>query len=99
RSDAGSLKDAGSAGDAGQRTDAGISNTGGLPEGDHGLAASHPGDQGIAADPAVIFADDFESYSQASELSRNWDAVYHNVRIATEAANIYAGSKALEFTV
>lgn len=29
-----------------------------------GIAAAYPGDQGIARDPAVIFADDFERWSQ-----------------------------------
>ena len=41
-----------------------------LPEGP-GLAASFPGDQGIAAHPAVRFADDFES----GPLALRWDDV------------------------
>ena len=36
-----------------------------LPEGNSGIAARYPFDAGIASDPAVIFADDFESYSGA----------------------------------
>jgi hypothetical protein len=54
---------------------------------------------GIATDPAVIFADDFESYAQGSDLNKNWSAVYQNqyVRITTVAANVYAGKQALEF--
>jgi hypothetical protein len=64
-----------------------------------GIAAKYPGDKGIASDPSVIFADDFESYASASGLSANWnDGVYRNVRIATEAANVFAGKQALEFT-
>lgn len=80
---------------------AGSSGSGGLPEGDNGIGAKHPGDVGIETDPAVIFADDFESYTQASDLNRRWDAVYQNqyVRIATEAGNVYAGKQALEFTL
>ena len=72
-----------------------------LPEGDNGIAARYPGDVGIEADTAVIFADDFESYSQPSDLNQRWDAVYQNqyVGIATDPANVYAGSQALEFTL
>jgi hypothetical protein len=69
-----------------------------LPQGNTGIAARYPGDSGIAKDPAVIFADDFESYANASGLSANWNGgVYHNVRIATESGNVFAGSKAVEF--
>jgi hypothetical protein len=32
-----------------------------LPEGDAGIAAKYPGDKGLAADPRVLLADDFES--------------------------------------
>ena len=63
-----------------------------------GIAAAYPGDLGIGADPRVIFADDFESYASASDLERNWDAVYHEVRIATDGANVFAGAASLEFT-
>jgi hypothetical protein len=72
-----------------------------LPEGNAGLAAKYPGDVGISSDPSVLFFDDFESYSSASALTTRWNEVYHmeNVRIATEAGNFYAGSKALEFKV
>jgi MYXO-CTERM domain-containing protein len=72
-----------------------------LPEGDEGIAANYPGDEGIESDPEVLFADDFESYSDPSELNDRWDAVYQNdqIRLATEPENIYAGSQALEFKV
>jgi len=74
-------------------------NTGALPEGNNGIAAKHPGDVGIGSDPGVIFADDFESYTQSSELNNRWDAVYQNqyVRIITDAANVNSGSQAVEF--
>jgi len=69
-----------------------------LPFGDNGIAAHYPGDTGIASDSAVIFADDFESYTDASGLDANWNAgVYHNARIATESGNVFAGSQSLEF--
>jgi hypothetical protein len=56
---------------------------------------------GIASDPAVIFADDFESYASAAGLSSRWNEVFHssNVRIASEPGNVLSGGKALEFTV
>jgi hypothetical protein len=72
--------------------------SGPLPEGDTGVAAKHPGDVGIGSDPAVLFADDFESYTQPSELTNRWDAAYHLevTRLATEAALVHGGAKSLE---
>ena len=82
---------------------AGLSIAQALPQGNTGIAARYPGDAAIAGDPAVIFADDFESYSSASGLTANgrWNQVFHasNTRIATEAGNVLAGSKSLEFTL
>jgi len=72
-----------------------------LPSGNSGIAARYPFDAGIASDPAVIFADDFESYSGAAGLTGKWNEAYHsaNIRIATEASNVFGGGKSLEFTV
>jgi hypothetical protein len=72
-----------------------------LPEGDSGIAARWPGDAGIVSDPAVIFADDFESYGSSAGLTTRWTQAYPatNIRIATELGNFFGGSKALEFTV
>jgi hypothetical protein len=72
-----------------------------LPAGNSGIAARYPFDAGIGADAAVIFADDFESYGGAAGLTSRWSEAYHsaNIRIATEAANVFAGGKSLEFTV
>jgi hypothetical protein len=72
-----------------------------LPEGSTGLASRYPGDVGISADPAVFFADDFESYSNASQLTSRWTRSFHtaNTRIASEPGNVYAGAKSVEFTV
>ncbi len=66
-----------------------------------GLAQSHPGDVGIEDDPDVIFADDFESYADASGLWDRWDNTFQadQTRIATEAGNFYAGKQAVEFTL
>jgi len=70
-----------------------------LPQGNAGIASRHPGDVGIASDPDVVFADDFEAYSTPSQLDARWNAGrFGNIRIAAEPANRYAGSKALEFT-
>jgi len=80
---------------------AGSSASVALPEGDNGIAAKYPGDVGIANDPNVIFADDFESYVQAADIAKRWDNMYQNqyVAITTTAANVYAGKQALEFTL
>ncbi len=90
---------AGSAGSGAVGTGGVVS--GALPEGDSGIAAKYPDDVGIGGDSDVIFADDFESYSKASDLDNNWDFVfqYNQIRFATESANVYAGKQALEFTV
>ncbi len=72
-----------------------------LPEGHTGIAANYPGDVNIAADPAVIFADDFESYASAADLTERWDEAYHaaNLRIATESGAFFAGAQAVELRV
>ena len=72
-----------------------------LPAGNVGIAARYPLDSGIASDPAVIFADDFESYGSAANLTSKWSQAYHaaNLRIATESANVFAGGKSVELTV
>jgi hypothetical protein len=64
-----------------------------------GIAARYPGDKDIASDPAVIFADDFENYTDPSQLTTKWTQAYRlpNIRITTEAGNFYAGRKAIEF--
>ena len=55
----------------------------------------------IGNDPAVILADDFESYTSPNELRNKWDNVgmLPNLRIATDTGNYYAGGKALEMTL
>jgi hypothetical protein len=75
-------------------------DTGGANDGG-GIASKYPGDVGIQNDPDVIFADGFESYSQASDLSAKWDNFFQasQTRIVTDPANVWAGQKALEFTL
>jgi hypothetical protein len=99
---AGATGGAGAAGAGASATGAaGAANTSGLPEGDTGIAARHPGDVGIAADPDVIYADDFESYAKDADLNKNWSAVYQNqdVHVTTAAANVHRGKQALEFVL
>lgn len=96
----------GSAGSDGSSSSTGSSSGGAAGAGGgmtvgEGIAAKYPGDVGIEGHPDVIFADDFESYAQPSDLQQRWDAVYQmqQIRIATETSNIYFGKKALEFSV
>lgn len=74
-----------------------------LPTGNAGIASRYPRDAGIASDAAVIYADDFESYASASGLraAGRWNEMFQaaNTRVATEAGNVFAGQKALEFTL
>jgi hypothetical protein len=84
--------------DARSTGDGGLAS-GELPSGDMGIAARYPGDVDIADDPAVIFADDFESYDGAGGLAARWNAgVYHNAAIETDAAHVFAGTRSLRFT-
>jgi hypothetical protein len=90
--------DGGDPSDGGSGNDTGLPS-GELPSGDMGIAARHPGDVGIDGDPAVIFADDFESYGSGADLDARWNAgVYHNADIETDGAHVYAGSPSLRFT-
>lgn len=73
-----------------------------LPEGDAGIAAQYPGDANIGDDPEVVYADDFESYTDASQLGDNWDAAVYQgdrVRLTNEPAHVYRGRQALEMEV
>jgi hypothetical protein len=72
-----------------------------LPYGTTGIAASYPSDANIQSHPNVIFADDFESYSSASQLTSRWSNFYQAsyTRISTDSGSVYAGSKSLEFTL
>src|SRR5260221_7776900 len=78
------------ASDAG-KTDAAVANW---------IAAKYPGDVGIAADPNVLFFDDFESYSTANDIWNRWDNVYQvsDTTIVTDS-NVFAGKKSLGFTL
>jgi hypothetical protein len=62
----------------------------GLLSGNCGIAAKYPGDKNIASDTDVLFADDFEGYTSASQLWGNYDNVYQQqyVQLATGGGNI-----------
>jgi hypothetical protein len=78
-----------------------VTATGALPEGANGLARKYRGDAGIAGDPAVVFADDFEGYAKPADLNKRWDNVYQNqyVGLATTPANVFHGRQSLEFSL
>jgi hypothetical protein len=70
-----------------------------LPEG-NGVAARYPGDSGIATDPAVIFAEDFESYESVSQLSSRWGQIGNSQYLSlARPADGYAGSQGLLITL
>jgi hypothetical protein len=64
------------------------------------IAERYPGDNGIETDPAVILADDFESYTSPEQMMAvKWSGVNTKyTRITTEFGNVFAGSRSLEFT-
>jgi chitodextrinase len=82
-------------------TPAGSTQPAPLPTGNTGISSLYPRDANITSHPDVIFADDFESYTSASQITTKWTQAYHsaNTRIATEPGNVFSGNKALEFRV
>src|SRR5439155_13695112 len=68
---------------------------------DTGIAARYPGDKNIGSDPAVILAEDFESYTLPSQLTGKWSELkgVTNMRIATESGDFYSGGKGIELTL
>jgi hypothetical protein len=71
--------------------DASPSTVAPLPEGNNGIAAKYPGDRGIEKDPAVVFADDFET----GDMDK-WDTHYGSPHITHEAENVHSGKTAVE---
>src|SRR5688572_2957339 len=72
-----------------------------LPEGASGIAARYPADAGIAADPAVVFAEDFESVGSVADLWSRWSNVYqqHLTTVTTAGADVFAGARSLQFRI
>jgi hypothetical protein len=77
----------------------------GLPEG-RGIAAKYPGDEGIEQDPAVVFADGFET-TDSGKLptgyhkggNAKWDNTWGGCLVTEEAENVHSGKKAVQMTV
>jgi hypothetical protein len=71
-----------------------------LPEG-HGISAKYPGDSGIAEDPAVLFAEDFES-GDLEAVGRRWDHVNNKdgkvFELRRDAPPASAGKHSLQMT-
>ncbi len=66
--------------------------------GQNGIAAGYSGDAGIAKDPAVIFAEDFEGKDFSS-----WDSSRHpgppSVELVTDSARVHSGKQSVQFMV
>jgi hypothetical protein len=72
-----------------------------LPEGDQGIAAGYPNDEGIGGDAAVVFVEDFEGYADPNELWNTWDNVFQLdlLRFAVEPENVWAGEQSIEMSL
>jgi len=68
-----------------------------LPQGSTGIAASYPNDAGISSHANVLFADGFETYNSAGQLtsSGNYDNYYQGSNVALDTATFFAGTKSL----
>ena len=66
-----------------------------------GIAAAYPGDKNIVNNAAVIFADDFESYTTPDQAVAKWGhgGPLAHMRIATETDHVFSGGKAIEFSL
>ena len=77
-----------------------------LPSGNSGIASKYPGDANIKSDPAVLFTDDFESYTSSSGsglqgqlFNHGWTNLYQVSQTVVDTAQAFKGSKALRFSV
>ena len=70
-----------------------------LPEGRSGLAANHPGDRGIEADAAVVFADGFEAAS-VEAVAERWGHASNTkiMSLSEDVPHEAIGGKSLQFT-
>jgi len=68
-----------------------------LPQGNSGIAAAYPNDDGISANPNVLFADGFDTYTSPSQLtsSGHYDNYYQQQNFAIDTSVAYAGGKSL----
>jgi hypothetical protein len=65
-----------------------------LPQGNTGIAASYPNDAGIGANPNVLFADQFDTYTSASQLtsSGRYSGYYQTQNFAIDSSTFFGGS-------
>lgn len=72
-----------------------------LPEGNTGIAARYPGDEGIGGDAAVLFADDFEGHSTVSGMQSTWEVLVNsaNLSLVRDAGKVHDGDQALQLRV
>jgi len=69
-----------------------------LPQGDTGIASRYPADAGIARDPAVVFAEDFE-VPAVQALRRRWNQVNRKITsLSDDVPAASAGAKSMLFT-
>ena len=68
-----------------------------LPEGNTGIAASYPNDTGISANANVLFADGYETYTTATQLtsSGNYDGYYQQQNFTIDTSTFSGGAKSL----
>ena len=66
-----------------------------LPEGNTGIAASHPNDSGIGSNPNVVWADNFDSYTSFTQASGSYDGHFQTANFAIDTATFFGGSKSL----
>jgi chitodextrinase len=68
-----------------------------LPQGNAGVAAAFPNDANIQFNASVLFADGFETYTSASQLtgSGNYSSYYQGANIAFDTATFFGGTKAV----
>lgn len=66
-----------------------------------GIAAKYPGDAGIARDPSVLFAEDFESGS-VEEIGRRWGEISNKggkvIDLSSDVSAASAGKRSLRMT-
>ena len=63
-----------------------------------GIASRYPNDKNIGSDPAVIVADDFESYTDITQLSNKWKVDWIRY-MSLSTSEHYAGGKSLQMTI
>lgn len=75
-----------------------------------GLAARYPGDEDLRTNPAVVFADDFETstggtlprgfaWDHGAAWNNRWDHAWGGGRITREASHVHAAGRALELSM